>query len=257
MDGDRVDWLGVEEAAERLGVGPSQVRRLARDGQLPARRVGSTWLIDEAGIERRRDLEPSVGRPLSPPMAWAVLHSVDAALVGGPANISSRSASEVPIQLGDRKERYRLRRLLSGAPPVNRWDAWLRQRAVPRRIWVHPGVVDRLAANRRVRPGGAPAVAAAGLGLSGADRPSLFYVDAEDSDAVVAKYRGHDDPDGPLTLMVIPPEVPSALRPLSGAPTPPAVALVDLLGSSDARQHDLATELLGAAAARLAKATPR
>ena len=257
MDGGRVDWLGVEEAAERLGVGPSQVRRLARDGQLSARRLGSTWLIDDAGIERRRGLEPSAGRPLSPPMAWAVLHSVDAALVGGPDDISSHPTSEFAIQLGDRKERYRLRRLLSGAPPVNRWDAWLRRRAEPRRIWVHPGVVDRLAADRRARPGGAPAVAAAGLGLSGADRPSLFYVDTEDADAVVAKYRGRDDPDGPLTLMVIPPEVPSRLRPRPGAPTPPALALVDLLNSSDARQHHLATELLRAAAARLARPAPK
>lgn len=255
MDGGRVDWLGVEEAAERLGVGPSQVRRLARDGQLSARRLGNTWLIDDAGIERRRGLEPSAGRPLSPPMAWAVVYSVDAALGGGPAGISSQPASA--IQLGDRKERYRLRRLLSGAPPVNRWDAWLRRRAAPRRIWVHPGVVDRLAADRRVRPGGAPAVAAAGLGLSGADRPSLFYVDSEDADAVVAKYRGRDDPEGPLTLMVIPPEVPSGLRPRPGAPAPPALALVDLLSSSDARQHHLANELLGAAAARLARPTPK
>jgi excisionase family DNA binding protein len=255
MDGGRVDWLGVEEAAEKLGVGPSQVRRLARDGQLPARRVGSTWLIDDAGIERRRGLEPSAGRPLSPPMAWAVLRSVDAA-VGGPADISSHPAYEAAIQLSDRKERYRLRRLLSGAPPVNRWEAWLRRRAAPRRIWVHPGVAHRLAADRRVRPGGAPAVAAAGLGLSGADRPSMFYVDAEDADAVVAKYRGRDDPDGPLTLMVIPPEVPSELRPEPGAPTPPAVALVDLLSSADARQHHLATKLLAAAAARLARTTP-
>jgi excisionase family DNA binding protein len=254
MDGERVDWLGVEEAAERLGVGPSQVRRLARDGQLPARRIGSTWLIDDAGIERRRGLEPSAGRPLSPLMAWAVLHSVDSALGGGSADISS---SGVAIQLADRKERYRLRHLLSGAPAVNRWDAWLRRRAAPRRIWVHPGVVDRFAADRRVHPGGAPAIAAAGLGLSGADGPSLFYVDPEDADAVVAKYRGRDDPDGPLTLMVIPPEVPSGLRPEPGAPTPPAVALVDLLSSSDARQHHLAAELLAAAAARLARTTRR
>jgi hypothetical protein len=81
-------------------------------------------------------------------------------------------------------------------------------------------------------------------------------VDAEDADAVVAKYRGRDDPDGPLTLMVIPPEVPSELRPEPGAPTPPAVALVDLLSSSDARQHHLATKLLATAAARLARTTP-
>ena len=253
MDGERVHWLGVEEAAERLGVGPSQVRRLARDGQLPARRIGSTWLIDDAGIDRRRGLEPSAGRPLSPLMAWAVLHSVDAALGGGSADISSG----VAIQLADRKERYRLRRLLSAAPPVNRWGAWLRRRAAPRRMWVHPGVADRLAADRRVRPGGAPAVAAAGLGLGGADRPSLFYVDAEDADAVVGKYRGRDDPDGPLTFMVIPPEVPSELRPAPGAPAPPGVALVDLLSSSDARQRHLATELLAAAAARLPRTTPK
>jgi len=65
MDGGRVDWLGVEEAAERLGVGPSQVRRLARDGELPARRVGSTWLIDDTGIVKDGKHSPGVKRQYS------------------------------------------------------------------------------------------------------------------------------------------------------------------------------------------------
>jgi excisionase family DNA binding protein len=251
-----LDWLSVDEAAEKLEIGPSQVRRLAREGQLPARRIGAVWLIDDAGVQRRRDLEPSTGRPLSPPMAWAVLNAVDAALADDLAEIRSATVADVTVPLGDRKERYRLRRLLTGAPPVSRWGPWLRRRATPRPIWIHPGVVDRLAADRRVRPGGADAVVAAGLGLSVGATSSVFYIDAQHADAVVKKYRGRDDRDGPVTLMVIPPAVPPELRPRPGAPIPPGAALVDLLTSPDARDRHLATELLGRAAARLRGASP-
>jgi hypothetical protein len=66
----------------------------------------------------------------------------------------------------------------------------------------------------------------------------------------MAKYRGHDDSHGPVTLMVIPSDVPAEFRPHAGAPTPPAVALVDVLGSTDARARHLATELLAQAAGR-------
>jgi excisionase family DNA binding protein len=252
-----LDWLSVDEAAEKLEIGPSQVRRLAREGQLPARRIGAVWLIDDAGVQRRRDLEPSAGRPLSPLMAWAVLNTVDAALADDLAEIRSATVADVTVPLCDRKERYRLRQLLTSAPPVSRWGPWLRRRAAPRPIWAHPGVVDRLAADRRVRLGGASAVVAAGLGLSVAAASSLLYVDAEHAHAVVKKYRGRDDPDGPVTLMVIPPAVPAELRPRPGAPIPPGVALVDLLASPDARERHLATELLGRAAARLRGASPR
>jgi excisionase family DNA binding protein len=250
-----LDWLSVDEAAEKLEIGPSQVRRLAREGQLPARRLGAVWLIDNAGVEKRRNLEPSAGRPLSPLMAWAVLNSTDAAFTDDLAGIASALPSDVTIALGDRKERYRLRRLLASAPPVSQWGRWLRRRASPRPIWIHPGVIDRLTADRRLRLGGAPAVVAAGLGLSVAAPPSLFYVDAERADAVVKKYRGRDDTNGPVTLMVIPPAVPAALRPRGGAPIPPGAALVDLLASPDARERHLATELLGRAAARLREAS--
>lgn len=95
-------------------------------------------------------------------------------------------------------------------------------------------------------------VAAAGFGLGVRTvEPAVLYVGAEDVDAVLAKYRGRDDPSGPLTLMVIPSEVAPELRPRPGVPVPPAVALIDLLRSPDARERHVATTVLEPVAASL------
>jgi excisionase family DNA binding protein len=43
--------IDVAAAAELLGLSTRQVRRLAGDGVLAARRVGATWLIERAAVE--------------------------------------------------------------------------------------------------------------------------------------------------------------------------------------------------------------
>ncbi len=45
--------LSIPEAAAKLGKSPRQVRAMILNGQLPARKVGSRWLIDA------NDLAPS------------------------------------------------------------------------------------------------------------------------------------------------------------------------------------------------------
>ena len=65
--------LTVAEAAIRLAVGPEQVRRLARAGTLPARRIGRTLVFDEDAVEARARLSVKAGRALTPRSAWAAL----------------------------------------------------------------------------------------------------------------------------------------------------------------------------------------
>lgn len=44
--------ITTEEAAMRMHCSAQYVRRLCVQGRIPARRVGSQWLVDSAGIDR-------------------------------------------------------------------------------------------------------------------------------------------------------------------------------------------------------------
>lgn len=251
-----MEWLSTTEAAERLNVSERHVRRLAVDGRLVGRRVGSHWLISADSVRTRSRSEPVPGRPLSPPMAWAVLRAADAVLdgftdEGGPSEAASLDA--VFEGVPDRRDRHRLRSLLAEPPPVEQWDQWLSRRADEQRVWVHPGVLEHLRADPRLRVGGARAAVAAGLEGPAGDL-DRFYVDADDYEGVVADHRAHPADDGQVVLMVVSPAVPeAALGPL-GEPVAAAVGLVDCLVSSDARERHLAREYLERAARRLTQA---
>jgi len=67
------DWISVAEAAHELGVSPRRVRHLVDSGALPARRLGVGWLLPADAVHARARHAPSPGRPLSAPLAWAVL----------------------------------------------------------------------------------------------------------------------------------------------------------------------------------------
>jgi len=234
-----------------MGLHPVHVRRLVREGEIPAHKVGGRWLVTESAVRQRDRLAPSPGRPVSSNMAWAILKLVDPGLrasgdVGGAAAIEG---------LGDRRSRHRLRQLIWEAPPSDRWAAWLRRRARPQRVWAHPGALERIALDPRLHLGGEAAAAAAEVGVgAGVGTELVLYLDRGALDGVLGDYRGRPDPEGQLLLMVIPDDVADELRPGPG-PVAPAVALVDLLSSSDARQRHLAAELLGAAA-RAVKPAP-
>lgn len=88
-------------------------------------------------------------------------------------------------------------------------------------------------------------VAASTVGLA-AGPPHRFYVEAHHVGAVLADYRARADVSGHVELMVIPADVPAELRPGPG-PVPLAVALADLLESTDARERHLAAGLRAAA----------
>lgn len=51
------DLVGTSTAAELLGVSPNRIRQLVNSGQLPAQRIGRTFVI------RRRDLDAFAALP--------------------------------------------------------------------------------------------------------------------------------------------------------------------------------------------------
>ncbi|MDQ1734792.1 MAG: hypothetical protein QOH56_1043 [Pseudonocardiales bacterium] len=173
-------------------------------------------------------------------MAWAVLW-VAQGLLDEPQKPAD--TEQLLRAIADRRLRHRVRRLLADAHPAERWEQWLASRAGRRRLWVHPGVLNRLAADERLRPGGGFAAAAQGVGIA-ASQPRRFYIDAELLDAVLVDYHAQDDPEGPVELMVIPSGVPDGVRIPAGRPVPVAVALADLLESNDARERHAAAERL-------------
>jgi excisionase family DNA binding protein len=64
--------VSVSEAAKRLGVGVSRVHQRIADGSLPAVRIGSQWILDEAALSAAAD-SSRPGRPLSRRSAWALV----------------------------------------------------------------------------------------------------------------------------------------------------------------------------------------
>jgi excisionase family DNA binding protein len=237
-------FVSTDEAAQQLGMHPVHVRRLMRAGELPGQKVGARWLVSEEALRQRQRLQPFPGRPLSSEMAWLVLQVVDAALRDKVAPAVERH--EVADAIGavsDRRLRYRVREALAEAPEVERWGSWLRRRARQRRVRTHPGVVTRLVSDKRLHAGGQAAAAAAQLSV-GVGGEAVFYVDAADVDALLADYRGRYDTSGQVLLMVLPEQRPSGVAPTPGKPMGPAVGLVDLLGSPDARERHVATKLL-------------
>ena len=46
------NYVGVNEVAERLNIHPESVRRLIRQGKLPAIKFGNKWLVERATLEQ-------------------------------------------------------------------------------------------------------------------------------------------------------------------------------------------------------------
>lgn len=231
-------WMSVTDAAAVLGVQQRQVRNLIEQSELDAERVGHVWLVSSASVEARRLLGIEAGRPLSAGSAWRMLARIDAALHGDLSSI------EEPA---DRRARYRLRQLQNSSPPVEQWSSWLRRRAEHRRVWFHLGAMKRIASDRRaVRPD-----LSTQLGLDVSDLGHR-YVDAAQFDAFVERHRGEvmREPNSGAVDVVV---VPTLADDINWHSYVEAAVLVDLSAHPDARVRHASVQLLGAAAAGLAR----
>ncbi|MBT0767954.1 helix-turn-helix domain-containing protein [Kineosporia sp. J2-2] len=133
-------WIGVAEAARRLGVGSARVHQRIADGSLSARRIGSQWAIDESSLalvaERHRP-----GRPLSERSAWYLIAagSSDAEALSGAtavergraekrlAELLSRFTGQVVLTEVELRESARdLRLLLRNRAQRRLWRASVR-----------------------------------------------------------------------------------------------------------------------------------
>jgi len=93
-----MNTLDVHQAAELLHLNPKRVQSLAREGKLPAARVGRKWLF------RRDTLEGLLGRPSQAPLARSLAISARNRLRGKIASLSTDGLmAEVVIRIGDQE----------------------------------------------------------------------------------------------------------------------------------------------------------
>jgi excisionase family DNA binding protein len=238
--------LTVHEAAEALGVSMQRVRQMVHAGQLDARRSSAGWLIPADSVACRAK-NVHRGRPAEPQTAWAAINLLAAADELASQEASDDLVSAVPV-VADRKLRHRVLRMLAAMPDPAAdeapWRRLLASRGQVRRLWIHPGLLERLTADPKVSHGGLLAAPAGIDGLAGGPHQLELYVGAGDADALIRRYRMRDDPDGEVKLVIVPSSVSAELSPIPNSPVPPLAAVADLLEEDDIRAHHAAIQHL-------------
>src|SRR6266498_3628180 len=180
--------LSVADAARQLGVSPDRVRELVRSGQLDAERVGRAVLVSADAVRRRLEIvQPAVGRPLSPRMAWAFLWQLSGA----------RAPWLAPAERS-RINKY-ARRL-----PVEQWPSRLANRADVHRTRMLPGPLRRLREDPRAVLGGVAAASHYGVDLVSDAEDVELYVEPECFHELVERKRVSLDPQVPNVLVRVP-----------------------------------------------------
>jgi excisionase family DNA binding protein len=211
--------VSIQEAAPQLGVGPRRVRALIKQGRLPARKIGSQWVVELDGVPARPP-----GRPIAARNAWALL-----AIASG----------DRPEWVGP-SERSRLKRYLRAherlAERLNAGEP----RAIIHRLRALPKDIDRIS--------GSFPVVRSGLSAKGANLDIVDVVERLDVYGSARSFaelqralRPIEDPVEPNLLF----RVPSHPWILAGRSEAPAiVAASDLLRDGDPRVARAAQELL-------------
>jgi excisionase family DNA binding protein len=238
--------VSVHEAADCLGVSMERVRQMIHAGQLAARRSSAGWLIPAESLKERSG-NVYVGRPPAPQTAWSAIAVLDAAMAHASESPPGRAVPVADL-IPDRRVRHRVLRLLASLPdPVadaGPWRRLLSARGQVRRLWAHPGVLDRLAGDPRVSRGGTEAVPVGDDGLTARPGRLELYVAEADAEDLVRQYRMRDDSDGQVHLVIVPSSVPPGLAPGGGAPVAAPAAASDLLEEDDPRaRHAAAVQL--------------
>ena len=200
------------------------MRRLARNGRIPAKKLGRDWLLLPASVESLQQRKRR-GRPLSSANAWALL-----------ALLSGDSPRWV-----DARVRFRLNGYLESSERLLQLLALSEARANVHSLWLPPDDLSRL--------GQEPGLVRSGLAAAAAPELDLFffepvfdaYVDQRRLKSVIARYQPLADSDQPNLWL----RVPSnrwVLRKESKAPL--AVIAADLLGHPDQRVDDAGRDVL-------------
>lgn len=131
-------FVGVSEAAERLGISRQRVLQMIADQRLPAQRIGQSWSIDAADLARHR---VPVGRPLSMNMARGFLDMA----AGMRPELSARDISRLRVNM------IRLvREVESDGDPAGLLRSWLPRRAARRELSVADADLSNAFADERI-----------------------------------------------------------------------------------------------------------
>ena len=218
--------VGIADAAQQLSVSPRRVHQLVAAGRLSGRRIGRSWVLDRADVQRFASARPQAGRPWSPSSAWNVLALANGDAVRGSPVDRSRANKRLQIGLEP----------LAGRLSSRARSCW---------FYAHPAVHSEMLSHPSVVASGVSALGdhRVDLAVSGqseayapqsrvAELAERFALDAH-SDRPNVRLRVVSDDDWPF----------EAGQRVAPAP----VVAVDLLDSDDERSQRAARELLARA----------
>ena len=210
--------ISASDAAARLGVDPSRVRVLLRDGVLPGRQVGHRWMIRSEDVARHEGRRAGAGRPLAPARAWGLLSLLEAG-----------RASWLPAVA--RSQTKQLMRRLSGLD-ADRWRAALRARNEVLRCRAHPAAIARLLDRPDVLSTGDSEAARRGIDLIALDAIPQAYVPPDAWPILSEDLLIGERASGPNLIVLLP----RAVWPFEGQSEVSLSALAaDLLESAEPR----------------------
>lgn len=214
------EQVSVSEAARLLGMHPGRVRRAAQAGRFPAQKIGNSWVISRSDLPRVEAARR--GRPLSARSAWALV----------------RALSGLDVEGLSRSERQRLRGRIKEIDRLG-GSAW-RARVVDHWYYGHPGILQQLAADSRLRVSRPERIRSGDRLVSLGPNP--LYVPAEAHDDVVRQFalRAASPSDANVHI-----RVPVQADWLFSQPELPDAAIaLDLLEARDPRSQDVARRAL-------------
>jgi excisionase family DNA binding protein len=220
--------LSVREAAQRLGISPVAVRQHIAGGRLPAVKRGRDWWLDARAVERIRRQPARSGRPLSAPLAWAVL------LLASDDQAAADQVLRHPRYRSRAQAWLREQSLFEDAPR-------LRARAASEEFDAHPSELRRIAARPDVLRTGA--LAGGLVGLIGRSSAVEVYAPAGQREVIVREHALAPG-SGPVRVRWVADDIWAALHPDEDHRAPRAAVLLDLLESDEPRARREAARAL-------------
>jgi excisionase family DNA binding protein len=220
-----VDPISIPEAAVSLNLSPARVRALVSQGQLPATKIGSRWLVERSAIEQRRRERAPRGRRFTPQNAWALL----------------RLASEEDASKLDPSVRSRLRRALA-LEGLATLAPRLRERSQISIYKAHPGEIHYALEDKALVPSGISAAGSMGIGLLAGREADGYIAQSQLQQFIVEHALSPAGIDGKVQLRVVPDDVWQNLAGRSIAPE--AAVALDLADEPDPRSEAAGKKLI-------------